>query len=161
MICENSLHLLFHFITFTTVLPFHSSKVRSLLSSVWSYAGASGSSSGSWYCEKYEWDRASLAEILPSQSSTSMRFNKSTAKRGQKQKEVKCRAKNYFLFFFFFLLSSLWDMIRSLIQFWCDTLPSGLAPLNIFSRSCGGMKGKDWMYFCACKAECRDQHILR
>lgn len=28
--------------------------------------------------------------------------------------------------------------------------PSGFAPLKIFSRSCWGMKGRDWMYFCAC-----------
>lgn len=28
--------------------------------------------------------------------------------------------------------------------------PSGFAPLKIFSRSCWGIKGRDWMYFCAC-----------
>lgn len=86
------------------VLLFHSSISSSRLSKLWSYGSASGSSSGSWYCEKYGWARASDAVIRLSVSSTSIFSSRSTAgtwREKKDKKQVKNHTKNKINSFFF------------------------------------------------------------
>lgn len=70
-------------------LLFHSSMSSSRLSKLWSYGSASGSSSGSWYCAKYEWAKASEAVIRVSVSKTSIFSSRSTAGRQHRQRGIK------------------------------------------------------------------------